>query len=143
NEYEALRPAFYAHAPAPSWSSLWAGNDNALRSIFRHFDSASVTKGLIGEVPQTMWLFDYPLLERTYYQLAVNFDVFGKVSHQAQTRLYFDLIRNGAEQNFLRLMPAGPREDFLDEWYQNSGKFKMWLDYESIDDGKRSALKLA
>ncbi len=68
---------------------MWAGNDNALLSIFRHFDSASVTKGLIGEVPQTMWLFDYPLLERTYYQLAVNFDVFGNVSHQAQTRLYF------------------------------------------------------
>ncbi|WP_413770154.1 fatty acid cis/trans isomerase, partial [Vibrio vulnificus] len=88
----------YADAPAPSWSTLWAGNDNALLSIFRHFDSASVTKGLIGEVPQTMWLFDFPLLERTYYQLAVNFDVFGNVSHQAQTRLYFDLIRNGAEQ---------------------------------------------
>lgn len=142
NEYEILRRDSYANAPAPSWSTLWAGNDNALLSIFRHFDSASVTKGLIGEVPQTMWLFDYPLLERTYYQLAVNFDVFGNVSHQAQTRLYFDLIRNGAEQNFLRLMPAGTREDFLDDWYQNSGKFKMWLDYESIDDDKASALAL-
>jgi hypothetical protein len=106
NEYEALRRDSYADLRPPSWSSLWAGNDNALLSIFRHFDSASVTKGLIGEVPQTMWLFDFPLLERTYYQLAVNFDVFGNVSHQAQTRLYFDLIRNGAEQNFLRLMPA-------------------------------------
>ncbi|HJH21024.1 MAG TPA: fatty acid cis/trans isomerase, partial [Pseudomonas lactis] len=93
NQYEALRRDNYADLPAPSWSTLWAGNDNALLSIFRHFDSASVTKGLIGEVPQTMWLFDYPLLERTYYQLAVNFDVFGNVSHQAQTRLYFDLIR--------------------------------------------------
>ncbi len=142
NEYEILRRDSYADAPPPSWSTLWAGNDNALLSIFRHFDSASVTKGLIGEVPQTMWLFDYPLLERTYYQLAVNFDVFGNVSHQAQTRLYFDLIRNGAEQNFLRLMPAGTREDFLDDWYQNSGKFKMWLDYESIDDDKASALVL-
>ncbi len=142
NEYEILRRDSYADAPPPSWSTLWAGNDNALLSIFRHFDSASVTKGLIGEVPQTMWLFDYPLLERTYYQLAVNFDVFGNVSHQAQTRLYFDLIRNGAEQNFLRLMPAGTREDFLNDWYQNSGKFKMWLDYESIDDDKASALVL-
>jgi hypothetical protein len=143
NEYEALRRDAYADLPAPSWSTLWAGNDNALLSIFRHFDSASVTKGLIGEVPQTMWLFDYPLLERTYYQLAVNFDVFGNVSHQAQTRLYFDLIRNGAEQNFLRLMPAGTREGFLDDWYQNSGKLKLWLDYEAIDDDKPSALKLS
>ncbi len=125
NQYEALRRDSYADLPPPSWSSLWAGNDNALLSIFRHFDSASVNKGLIGEVPQTMWLFDYPLLERTYYQLAVNFDVFGNVSHQAQTRLYFDLIRNGAEQNFLRLMPADSREDFMDDWYQNSGKIKL------------------
>lgn len=142
NEYEALRRDVYADAPAPSWSTLWAGNDNALLSIFRHFDSASVGKGLIGEVPQTMWLFDFPLLERTYYQLAVNFDVFGNVSHQAQTRLYFDLIRNGAEQNFLRLMPADSREGYLDDWYQDGGKFKMWLDYEAIDDDKPTALKL-
>ncbi|AUM69427.1 fatty acid cis/trans isomerase [Pseudomonas fluorescens] len=142
NEYEALRRDNYAELPAPSWSTLWAGNDNALLSIFRHFDSASVTKGLIGEVPQTMWLFDFPLLERTYYQLAVNFDVFGNVSHQAQTRLYFDLIRNGAEQNFLRLMPADSREGYLDDWYQAGGKFKMWLDYESIDNDKPTALKL-
>ncbi|WP_339531319.1 fatty acid cis/trans isomerase [Pseudomonas mucidolens] len=142
NAYEALRRDNYADLPAPDWSDLWMGNDNALLSIFRHFDSASVRKGLIGEVPQTMWLFDYPLLERTYYQLAVNFDVFGNVSHQAQTRLYFDLIRNGAEQNFLRLMPADSREGFLDDWYQNSGKVKLWLDYEAIDDDKPSGLKL-
>ena len=142
NEYEALRRDSYADLPPPSWSTLWAGNDDALLSIFRHFDSASVTKGLIGDVPQTMWLFDYPLLERTYYQLAVNFDVFGNVSHQAQTRLYFDLIRNGAEQNFLRLMPADTREDFLDDWYQNSGKIKLWLDYEAIDDDKPTGLHL-
>ncbi|WP_419795024.1 fatty acid cis/trans isomerase [Pseudomonas palleroniana] len=142
NQYEVLRRDSYADVAPPSWSTLWAGNDNALLTIFRHFDSASVTKGLIGEVPQTMWLFDYPLLERTYYQLAVNFDVFGNVSHQAQTRLYFDLIRNGAEQNFLRLMPADSRDGFLDDWYQNSGKLKMWLDYEAIDDDKPSGLHL-
>ena len=142
NQYEALRLDAYADAPPPSWSSLWAGNDNALLSIFRHFDSASVSKGLIGDVPQTMWLFDFPLLERTYYQLAVNFDVFGNVSHQAQTRLYFDLIRNGAEVNFLRLMPANARDALLDDWYQNSGKIKLWLDYQSIDDDTPTALKL-
>ncbi|WP_426101550.1 fatty acid cis/trans isomerase [Pseudomonas sp. PSPC3-3] len=142
NEYEALRQYRYGELPAPGWSTLWAGNDNALLSIFRHFDSASVNKGLIGEVPQTLWLFDYPLLERTYYQLVVNFDVFGNVSHQAQTRLYFDLIRNGAEQNFLRLMPANSRDDFLDDWYQNGGKVKLWMDYESIDDDKPTGLKL-
>jgi hypothetical protein len=82
------------------------------------------------------------LLERTYYQLAVNFDVFGNVSHQAQTRLYFDLIRNGAEVNFLRLMPADSRDGFLDDWYQEGGQVKMWLDYEKIDDDTPTGLTL-
>lgn len=142
NAYEDLRRDAYADMPPPSWATLWAGNDNALLTIFRHFDSASVNKGLIGDVPTTMWLFDYPLLERTYYQLAVNFDVYGNVAHQAQTRLYFDLIRNGAEINFLRLMPADKRGKILDSWYQNSGKVKMWLDYQKIDTSTPSAMQL-
>jgi len=142
NAYEALRMQRYADAPAPSWSHIWAGNDNALLSIFRQHDSASVRKGLIGEVPQTLWWMDYPLLERTYYQLVVNFDVFGNVSHQAQTRLYFDLIRNGAEVNFLRLMPAESRQGYLSDWYQSSGKLKIWLDYQAIDTESPSALRL-
>ncbi|MCY1390612.1 Fatty acid cis/trans isomerase (CTI) [compost metagenome] len=142
NQYEALRMEAYADAPLPSWSHIWTGNDNALLSIFRQHDSASVRKGLIGEIPQTIWWMDYPLFERTYYQLVVNFDVFGNVSHQAQTRLYFDLIRNGAEVNFLRLMPAGSRAALLGDWYQKSGKVKMWLDYQSIDKTTPSALAL-
>jgi len=142
NAYEDLRRDAYADMPPPSWATLWAGNDNALLTIFRHFDSASVNKGLIGDVPTTMWLFDYPLLERTYYQLAVNFDVYGNVAHQAQTRLYFDLIRNGAEINFLRLMPADKRGKLLDSWYQNSGKVKMWLDYQKIDTSTPSGMQL-
>ncbi|WP_296267636.1 fatty acid cis/trans isomerase [Pseudomonas sp. UBA6562] len=143
NAYEGLRRDAYAAAPAPTWATLWTGNDNALLSIFRHFDSATVNKGLIGDVPQTTWLFDYPLLERTYYQLAVNFDVFGNLSHQLQTRLYFDLIRNGAEVNFLRLMPADKRNAILGDWYQDSGKIKVWLDYEDIDTDTRSGLALS
>ncbi|MEK1943462.1 MAG: fatty acid cis/trans isomerase, partial [Pseudomonas sp.] len=142
NEYESERQSAYAEAPAPSWSHIWAGNDNAVLSIFRHYDSATVKKGLIGEIPQTIWWMDYPLLERTYYQLVVNYDVFGNVSHQAQTRLYFDLIRNGAEQNFLRLMPPDSREAILSDWYQNSGKLKMWMDYQDIDDDSPTGLQL-
>lgn len=142
NAYERLRQAAYARAPRPDWSHLWSGNDNALLTVFRQHDSASVRKGLIGAIPQTLWLMDYPLFERTYYQLVVNFDVFGNVSHQAQTRLYFDLIRNGAEVNFLRLLPAASRRSYLDDWYQNSGKLKMWLDYQAIDADTPSDLEL-
>ncbi|MNZ87267.1 Fatty acid cis/trans isomerase (CTI) [compost metagenome] len=72
----------------------------------------------------------------------VNFDVFGNVSHQAQTRLYFDLIRNGAEQNFLRLMPANQRQAILGDWYQDGGKLKLWLDYDGIDSDTPSGLRL-
>ena len=142
NDYEDLRRDAYAAAPLPGWSSIWSGNDNALLSIFRQHDSASVRKGLLGEIPQTLWLLDYPLLERTYYQLVVNFDVFGNVSHQAQTRLYFDLIRNGAEVNFLRLLPPESRQAYLDDWYQDSGKLKMWLDYTQVDQSTPSGLYL-
>lgn len=142
NNYEALRMHSYAKAPAPSWAHIWAGNDNALLSIFRQHDSASVRKGLIGEVPQTLWWMDFPLLERAYYQLVVNFDVFGNVSHQAQTRLYFDLIRNGAEVNFLRLMPAQSRSGYLNDWYRHSGQLRLWLDYQGIDSKTPSALSL-
>lgn len=142
NQYEALRQDAYDEAAAPTWADIWAGNDNAVLSIFRQYDSASVRKGLIGGVPQTIWWLDYPLLERTYYGLVVNFDVFGNVAHQAQTRLYFDLIRNGAEQNFLRLMPVGARKKLLDDWYQSSGKLKMWADYYNSDSDAPTGLFL-
>ena len=142
NAYEALRTEGYSEAPAPQWADIWRGNDNALLSVFRQYDSASVRKGLVGEIPQTLWWMDYPLLERTYYQLVVNFDVFGNVSHQAQTRLYFDLIRNGAEQNFLRLMPAEARKPIFGDWYQYSGKLKAWMDYSPLDRKTPSGLSL-
>jgi hypothetical protein len=85
---------------------------------------------------------DYPLLERTYYQLVVNFDVFGNVSHQGQTRLYFDLIRNGAELNFLRLLPASSRQGILNGWYEKGGQLKLLLAYTSIDATTPSLLDL-
>ncbi len=141
NQYEHLRTQAYANKPA-DWAHIWSGNDNALLSIFRQHDSASVRKGLIGEIPQTLWWMDYPLLERTYYQLVVNFDVFGNVSHQGQTRLYFDLIRNGAELNFLRLLPASSRQGILNGWYEKGGQLKLLLAYTSIDATTPSLLDL-
>jgi len=143
NEYQAIRQSAYEDAPPPDWSSIWTGNDNALLTIFRHYDSAEVHKGLAGMVPLTTWLMDFPLLERTYYQLVVNFDVYGNVAHQAQTRMYFDLIRNGSEINLLRLLPADSRQDILDSWYGGaSGRLSLWMDYQSIDTDSDSELQL-
>ncbi|MBB3103196.1 fatty acid cis/trans isomerase [Azomonas macrocytogenes] len=143
NTYLNLRRMAYAKAPAPDWSHLWLGNENALLTIFRQYDSASVQKGLIGEIPQTLWLLDFPLLERIYYLLVVNFDVFGNVAHQALTRLHFDMLRNGAEQNFLRLLPADQRQPLLDDWYQGDGKLRLWLDYPTVDSKTPSGLELS
>ncbi|MCH8545014.1 MAG: fatty acid cis/trans isomerase [Alcanivorax sp.] len=139
NRYLALRTDAY-RAAQPNGASadhIWDGdgsNTNALLSIFRHHDSATVERGLIGPVPQTIWWMDYPLFERTYYELVVNFDVFGNAAHQVQTRLYFDLIRNGSEYNFLRLLPPDVRRAERDDWYRGTGKLKTHMTYAPLDD---------
>lgn len=145
NAYLNARKAAYAkqEPKGPGWSSIWDGdghNANALLTIFRNHDNASVRKGLLGDYPRTTWVMDYPLFERTYYSLVVNFNVFGSVSHQAQTRLYFDLIRNGAEQNTLRYFPAELRKPVLDHWYQDGGKLRLKLSYASIDTRHPTAI---
>jgi hypothetical protein len=40
---------------------IWNGggkNPNAALTIFRHFDSASVVKGFVGDFPKTAWVID-------------------------------------------------------------------------------------
>ncbi|MCQ6261417.1 fatty acid cis/trans isomerase [Alcanivorax sp. MM125-6] len=145
NQYLRARHDVYAEQETggPGWDSIWNGdgdNDNALLTIFRHHDNSSVRRGLIGDYPLTTWVMDYPLFERSYYNLVVNFDVFGSVSHQAQTRLYFDLIRNGAEQNTLRYLPADTREPVLDSWYQKTGKLKLLISYAEADTDTPTAI---
>lgn len=144
NDYLAQRRSQYVlqYPGGASLDHLWNGdnrNQDALLTIARHYDSASVSRGLIGDIPQTLWLMDYPLLERTYYILVVNYNVFGNVAHQLLTRLYFDLIRNSSEHNFLRLIPDGQRTGILHDWYQHSGKLKFGIFYENIDDVSPSA----
>jgi hypothetical protein len=139
NRYIALRQAEYAQAEpeGPGLNDLWDGdgwNRDALLTIFRHHDNAAVERGLIGAVPETLWMMDYPLLERSYYQLVVNFNVFGSISHQLQTRLYFDLIRNDGEYNFLRLLPRAERGKLRRAWYADSGKLKLFTTYAAPDD---------
>ena len=70
----ALSQVLKANPPDLNW--LWQGdgdNKNAALTVFRHFDSASVVKGLVGQAPQTAWLIDYPILERIHYLLVAGF----------------------------------------------------------------------
>lgn len=103
---------------------IWDGNghnDNATLTIFRHFDSASVVKGFVGQYPKTAWVIDYSLLERIHYLLVAGFDVYGNVGHQLETRLYMDFLRMEGEQNFLFFLPPEERIALRDFWYREAG----------------------
>lgn len=103
-------------------SAIWKGDTTSISqlTVFRHFDSASVSEGFVGEGPNTVWVIDYPTLERIYYDLVVNFDVFGSVSHQILTRMYMDYLRMESEGLFLSFLPVTDREPILKLWYRGA-----------------------
>jgi hypothetical protein len=108
-------------------SLIWDGggngaakNSNAGLTIFRHFDSASVVKGLVGEPPKTAWVIGYALFERIYYLLVAGYDVYGDVGHQLNTRLYMDFMRMEGEFNFLLLLPRDKRRPTAEFWYRDA-----------------------
>ena len=102
---------------------IWDGdgtNPNAALTVMRHFDNATVQKGLVGPDPKTAWVIDYPLLERIHYLLVAGFDVFGNVGHQLITRLYMDFLRMEGEMNFLMLLPKSARSEVRQYWYRDA-----------------------
>lgn len=102
---------------------IWDGdgvNPNALLTVFRHFDSASVVNGFVGKMPKTGWVIDYPLFERIHYLLVAGFSVYGNVGHQLETRLYMDFLRMEGENNFLSFLPISSRKEIWAEWYQDA-----------------------
>ena len=125
-EKEYLKAKSDARAALPARTRLdlrliWDGdgrNENAALTVFRHFDSASVVKGLVGEAPKTAWVIGYPLLERIHYLLVADYDVYGNVGHQLNSRLYMDFLRMEGEFNFLSLLPQAQRLAARDHWYR-------------------------
>ena len=102
-------------------NDLWDGeghDQNALLTVFRHDDNAVVLKGFKGDLSKTMFFLDYALMERLVYNLVVNFDVYGNVSHQMLTRIYMDMIRMEAEEIFLNFLPMNQRKPLRDSWYK-------------------------
>ncbi|MFT3931881.1 MAG: fatty acid cis/trans isomerase [Spongiibacteraceae bacterium] len=101
---------------------IWNGdgvNRNAALTVFRHFDSATVVKGFVGEPPKTAWIVGYSLLERIHYLLVAGFDVYGNVGHQLMTRMYMDFLRMEGESNFLAFLPKSARAAESQYWYRN------------------------
>ena len=101
---------------------IWTGdgtNPNAALTVFRHFDSASVVQGLVGEQPKTAWIMDYALIERIHYLLVAGFDVYGNFGHQLITRMFMDFLRLEGESNFIALLPRDIRHKEQSSWYLN------------------------
>lgn len=120
---EALNRRFGEDRPV-DLTYIWRGegrNPNAALTVFRHFDSASVVQGLVGDSPKTAWVMGYPLLERIYYLLVAGYDVYGNTAHQLQTRLYMDFLRMEGEANFLIMLPKSERDELRDHWYRGAG----------------------
>lgn len=117
----------------PTLDFVWDGdgsNPNALLTVFRHFDNATVERGFLGAMPQTAWVIDYPIFERIYYDLVAGYDVFGAVTHQTATRLYMDHLRMQAENLFLTFLPADRRQALRASWYVGATNT---LDYDQFD----------
>ncbi|NNE59937.1 MAG: hypothetical protein HKN35_03525, partial [Woeseia sp.] len=116
---------------------IWDGdgkNPNAAITVFRHFDHASVQKGLISQPPKTAWVIDYPLLERVHYLLVAGYDVYGNVSHQLLSRIYMDFLRMEGESMFLLLLPADKRKAKAEYWYRGANdRVKEFFALTSLD----------
>lgn len=109
---------------------VWDGdgsNQNAALTIMRHFDSATVEKGLIGNPPQTAWFIGYADLERIHYLLVAGYDVYGNFGHQLLSRLYMDFLRMSGEGSFLLLLPDEQRDKERDSWYKGADPELMTL----------------
>ncbi|NOT10465.1 MAG: fatty acid cis/trans isomerase [Methylococcaceae bacterium] len=109
--------------------NIWNGdgdNQNAALTIFRHFDSATVTKGLIGDTPLTAWVVDYPIFERLHYLLVAGFNVYGTAGHQIASRTYMDILRQDGEDTLLRFMPAMQRQAIYNSWHRGSTGLRVF-----------------
>lgn len=120
-KYYQARQDYYAshHYTGLDYDAIWKGNrgtDTPVLTVYRHFDSASVHEGLLGNLPKTMWVIDYPLLERIYYALVAGFDVYGTAGHQLALRIYMDALRVEGESSFLDFLPPEKRSEIMRSW---------------------------
>lgn len=138
-ELAKLRPEGY------TLKDVWDGggfNPNATLTVLRHDDNAVVMKGAVGDLSKTVFMLDYPLFERLVYNLVVNFDVFGNVSHQLLTRVYMDMIRMEAEELFLTFLPSEERLSYRRSWYSGLlTQAKMSYVYPTVGSAVPTGIK--
>jgi hypothetical protein len=133
----------YPQGKGAGLKQIWDGgkiNRNAALTVYRHYDSATVVKGFVGEIPKTGWVIDYPLLERIHYLLVAGFNVYGTVGHQLATRTYMDFLRIEAELNFLSFLPRDQRLPLYRHWYRDTGQPEK-LERLMVDVGKKYGVR--
>ncbi|UTJ06435.1 fatty acid cis/trans isomerase [Arcobacter roscoffensis] len=124
--YKNKNKLYKKYANHLDFNTIWKGNNygknnnDAILTIYRHFDSSSVHKGALGDIPKTMWMIDYPLLERLYYSLVAGFDVYGNTQHKVLVRKYMDRLRIEGESNFLEYLPKEKRKEIFNSWYKGA-----------------------
>ena len=113
---------------------LWKdeNNNSSLLTVYRHFNSGSVHKGALGDLPRTLWVIDYPILERIYYSLVAGFDIFGTATHELLVRKYMDRLRIESESNFLNFLPIEIRKKTFESWYLGTMS-KLVTNYHKSD----------
>lgn len=139
SEFSRQRQTYYSsyyRYREPGAEAIWRGeqsSDSPLLTVFRHFDSASVHRGPLGNLPRTLWVMDYPLIERIYYSLVAGFNVFGTGIHQLAIRVYADKLRQEGETAFIDFMPKSRRVEMMKEWYGGMDLGKEKIDYAPSD----------
>lgn len=143
--YVRERQAAYARLydrQGPGLEAIWKGSppgqgwrgdegrDTPLLTVMRHFDSASVEVGPLGNFPDTVWVMDYPVIERIYYALVAGFNVFGNRLHQMSIRLYMDELRQEAETYFIDFLPKIQRREVMQSWYGRNDLDAVRIDYQ-------------
>lgn len=101
--------------------------------MFRHLNSATVTKGFIGDTLLTGWMFDYSTFKQLHYLLVAGFKVYRSAGLQIASRTYMDLLRHDAKDNFLRLMPAMERQTIYNSWHPDFDSLRTASPLFSID----------
>lgn len=108
-------------------NDVWNGdgvNPNAVLTIYRHEDSASVSRGALGETPKTMWMLDYPIFEDIYYNLVGTYDVYAPLVHALKSRLHMDASRFNGQDTYLAFLPQPLRLPIRQQWTREKSPTK-------------------
>lgn len=108
-------------------------NTNATLTVYRHFNSAKVLRGLQGRTPKTIWVLDYHIFESIYYNLTASYNVFGPLLHQLHSRLYMEISRIASEDLFISFLPQEERLKIRKKWNEQVPKDKQSI-YKKIFD---------